>query len=133
MNMKIDPQDLTISRGPIFTPKKHESSKNKPRDIKQVDMIDGKFLRGPIPLIWLQSAAQLPGKSIHVAIAVYFLAGLKNNKTVKLTQTLLNEFGVKRNSKYRALEELAKVGLIEFTKTNGKNPIVTILAIRGDK
>ena len=34
------------------------------------------FLKGPVPLRWLVSAARLPGKSLHAGIALWYVAGL---------------------------------------------------------
>ena len=33
-----------------------------------------RFLKGPIPMDWLSAAARLPGKSLHVAIAIWLCA-----------------------------------------------------------
>ena len=33
------------------------------------------FLRGPIPLDWLSAAAQLPGKTLNVGVALWWLKG----------------------------------------------------------
>jgi hypothetical protein len=41
-----------------------------------------KFLKGPVPLPWLASTAQLPGKSLHLGIVLWFLTGLKNARAV---------------------------------------------------
>lgn len=30
----------------------------------------GPFLKGPIPLAWLETAASLPGKSLHAGLAM---------------------------------------------------------------
>ena len=88
-----------------------------------------KFLKGPIPLNWLCKAAQLPGKSLQVAIAIWFLAGCNNSSTVKLNQAILTDFGVTRYCKYRALEWLSGAGLIAVQEINGKNPLVTVLPV----
>lgn len=61
-----------------------------------------KFLKGPIPFDWLCAAAQLPGKSLQVAMAIWFLAGLHKSPTVKLSQSVLKDCGVNRHCKYRA-------------------------------
>ncbi|MFA5924747.1 MAG: hypothetical protein WC856_26250 [Methylococcaceae bacterium] len=88
-----------------------------------------KFLKGPIPLIWLSRAAQLPGKSLQVALAIWFLAGLKNHASVKLGQSVLNDFGVNRHSKARALKQLASAKLISIQSAPGCAPVITVLAI----
>ena len=43
----------------------------------------GGFIKGPIPLPWLQATMQLPGKTLHLALAIWYLAGL-NRKTDNL-------------------------------------------------
>ena len=73
-----------------------------------------KFLKGPIPFNWLCRAAQLPGKSLQVALAIWFLAGLNKSATVRLGQSVLNEFGVDRHSKSRALAQLMNARLISI-------------------
>jgi hypothetical protein len=49
------------------------------------------------------------------------------SKIVKLYQLVLDQFGVSRYSKYRALSDLEAAGLIAIECSNGKNPIVTLL------
>src|SRR4051812_11889091 len=53
--------------------------------------IIGQFLRGPIPLAWLEKAAKLPGKApLAVALAIRFESGRRNNaRSVKLTNPLV--------------------------------------------
>lgn len=91
--------------------------------------IGEKFLKGPIPFNWLCKAAQLPGKSFHVAIVIWFLVGLNKSSTVKLNQSVLTKFGVTRHSKYRALDWLSDAGLIAVEEAKGKNPLVTVLPV----
>ena len=88
-----------------------------------------RFLRGPIPLPWLSRAARLPGKALHVAIAVYYLAGLKRRRTVALSGKVSAELGVDRHSKYRALKWLEEAGLVRVKRHPGRNPLVTILEV----
>jgi hypothetical protein len=86
-----------------------------------------KFLKGPIPLKWLQKAGTLPGKAAQVGNALWYLAGLTKNKTVPLSNGLLSEFGVDRNAKYRALKLLSEAKLISVAQKNGQSPRITIL------
>jgi hypothetical protein len=86
-----------------------------------------KFLKGPIPWIWLSKAAQQPGKALHVAIVIWFLAGINKNRSIKLSNKILREFGVKRHSGYRGLRTLESIGLISVKRQRGRNSIVTIL------
>ncbi len=90
-----------------------------------------KFLKGPIPLDWLNMAAKLPGKALHVAIAIWFLAGIKKMRTIALSGSVLNGMGVKRNAAYRALAELEGAGLISVIRYHGRLSEVTILEWKG--
>jgi hypothetical protein len=99
---------------------------NKPPKHKQGE----KFLKGPIPWKWITEAARLTGRALHVAIAVWFLAGLTIKRTIKLSPTVLRELGVKRRTGYRALEALEKAGLVSVKRHVGRSPIVTLLDAR---
>jgi len=85
------------------------------------------FLVGPIPLRWLETAARLPGKSLHTGIALWFAAGEAKSAMVPLSNISGCRFGLERNSKYRALDWLEGAGLISVERRPGKTPLVTIL------
>ncbi|MFY0609933.1 MAG: hypothetical protein JXQ99_00290 [Hyphomicrobiaceae bacterium] len=86
-----------------------------------------KFLKGPIPMNWLSTAAQLPGKSLHVGIAIWFTASLAKSSTVQLSNLAGLPFGLDRNAKYRALSWLEEAGLISVDRKLGRSPVVTLL------
>ncbi len=86
-----------------------------------------RFLKGPIPWDWLDQAARQPGKALHVAIALWFLAGVKRTRTVALSGSVLSGLSVKRHSGYRGLTALEQAGLVRVERHPGRNPIVTIL------
>jgi hypothetical protein len=88
------------------------------------------FLKGPIPCNWLSRAAQLPGKALHTAIAVWFLAGLTRKRTVHLSRNILESFGVNRFAGYRGLKDLEESGLVSVLRHAGRNPTVTILGVK---
>lgn len=113
----------------LSLPKRNMGGSNKPTCPK-IPRHQGneKFLKGPIPLNWITSAAKLSGSAWTVGTAIWYLVGLTNSPTVKLTQAILNLFGVSRYSKYRALEELKRAGLIRIEATVGKNPKITVLS-----
>ncbi len=85
------------------------------------------FIKGPIPLAWMKAAAMLPGKSPHVALVLWYLAGLKKTRTVALGNRLLKSFGVDRKAKGRCLKAMQGAGLITVVSRAGCNPIVTLL------
>ena len=79
------------------------------------------FIKGPIPLAWITAAAMLPGKSLQVGLALWYLAGLKKTKTVPLGN-LLPKFGVDRKSKGRCLKLMERAGLTPFSAVLGAIP-----------
>jgi len=88
-----------------------------------------KFLKGPIPLNWLAEAGQLRGKALHVAIVLWFQAGLKCLRTVKLSNAVMKRFGVDRYAAYRGLKALENAGLVSVERHAGRLPVVTILDV----
>ena len=91
-----------------------------------------KFLKGPIPMDWLSAAARLPGKSLHVAIAIWFTASLNKSATVPLSNLAGLPFGLDRNAKYRALKWLEEKNLISIERKLGRSPLVTLLEFRSE-
>lgn len=86
-----------------------------------------KFLQGPIPLNWLNTAGSLPGHALHVGIGLWFLAGLKKSNPIHTSPQIFRDLGVKRQAVYRALKNLMAAGLIEYKPERGKSPTVKIL------
>jgi hypothetical protein len=89
--------------------------------------IKGRFLKGPVPLVWLQTAAALPGKTLHIAIVLWYRAGLTGSMTVKLGSQDLEAMGVARDAKYSGLDRLQAAGLISIDRQRGRAPVVTLL------
>ena len=88
-----------------------------------------KFLKGPIPLRWLTRAATLPGKALHVALALWFQAGVERSATVRLNLSRLQDFGVERSAGSRALAMLVTRQLVTVQQRPGRAAIVTILEV----
>jgi len=118
MSDRIDPKHLRLPPGITLKAK---------REPKPSSTRTKKFLKGPISLNWLGTAAKQSGKALHVGVALWFLSGLKRRQKVALSQSILNLFGVSRYSGYRGLTQLEKVGLISVVRHPGRNPIVTLL------
>jgi hypothetical protein len=114
----IDPKKLSLPGGYRAT----SPSKKPPRH-----KAGEKFLKGPIPWKWLAQAARLPGKAIQVGLALWFLAGIKDRRTVALSGSVLEDLGVDRYAKYRGLNGLEEAGLVSVSQHPGRNPMVTIL------
>lgn len=111
--------------------------RNVPVKRLQLDAATGKlvespkaalFLRGPIPLDWLGSAASLPGKTLNVGIALWWLHGMAKGKPFKLTQKALQTLNVERDAASAALVRLELAGLIQVMRKPGQRPTVSMVA-----
>jgi DNA-binding transcriptional ArsR family regulator len=88
---------------------------------------DYRYIKGPIPLKWILPASSLPGKSLQISMALWFLKGVTRKNTVKLSGKLVRSFGVSRSTLYRGLAEMENAGLISIQRYKGRSPMVTIL------
>ncbi len=85
------------------------------------------FIKGPIPMEWISSAANLPGKSIQVALAFFWLAGMKQQQKVKITRQALELFNVSDDAYRDALPRLEAAGLIRVSPAPGQRALVEIV------
>ena len=85
------------------------------------------FLRGPIPMDWLSKAANLSGKTLHLANALWWLKGMTKTQSFKLTQKALDLMHVSRDAASDGLLRLEKQGLIAVERKSGQRPTITIL------
>ena len=84
------------------------------------------FIKGPIPISWLGRAAALPGKSLHVGLALWYVAGLTGKRRVQLRQEVLGWLGLAPSGVRRSLIRLESAGLVSLDRKRGRRPIVTI-------
>ena len=84
------------------------------------------FIRGPIPGWWLGAAAKLPGRTLHVAMAIWLEVSLAKKPRAILRNKTLKHFGVSRKAAYASLKRLENAGLIRVDRHNGRLPRVTI-------
>ena len=88
----------------------------------------GWFIKGPIPGDWIGQAAALPGKSLHVALAVWTEASMKKRRTaVPISSRVFARFGVGKDAGRLGLNKLEAAGLIRVERHSGRCPRVDIL------
>ena len=87
------------------------------------------FLKGPIPMAWLNVAARLPGKTLNVGLAIWWLAGMSNTTAFKLTRKALDQLAVSRDAASDALKRLEDNGLILVKRLPGQRSTVEILPV----
>ena len=93
--------------------------------------VSGFFLKGPVPLAWLASAAALRGRALAVGVLVWFMVGIKRATVVAIPGSWLAEFGVNRFAFYRGLAALERRGLVKVERRRGSMPRITL--VDGDR
>lgn len=91
------------------------------------------FLRGPVPMDWLSQAAELPGKTLNVALAIWWLNGMTQSEYFKLTRKSLNLLCIKRDAASISLKRLEGAGLIKVQRKVGQRPIISIVQLQDVK
>lgn len=86
------------------------------------------FLRGPIPMEWLSKAANLTGKTFHLAIVLWWLKGMAKTQPFKLTRKALGLIHISRDAASDGLNRLEEHGLVAVERKAGQRPAITILA-----
>jgi hypothetical protein len=117
--MYLDDRSIPVKRV------RHDSSTGKYIDAP----LSTPFLKGPIPLAWLNEAAKLPGKALNLSIAIWWLAGMAKTKTFKLTGKALDQLDISRDAASSGLKRLESQGLIRVQRSPGQRPTVEILAV----
>lgn len=84
-------------------------------------------------VVWLSTAARLPGKSLNVAVALWVLSVLQKSRVIALSNVVSARFGLDRNSKYRGLAWLEQAGLVTIRRKLGRAPVVTLLDCENSK
>lgn len=112
------PIDLTGLE--ILTPFHHDSSPKK--------QIKDQYFLGPVSWKWLQTAANTPGKSLHLSIVILHLGKLQGSfESIHIQPKMLRKFGVERNAGYRALKNLEANHLIKIIeRKRGKAATIRI-------
>lgn len=76
---------------------------------------------------WLARASKLPGKTLHIACAIWFVASLHRTPTIRLAPYALRNFGVSRDCCYDSLRRLADAELIALSTRRGRIPRLTLV------
>ena len=87
--------------------------------------ISGRFLK-KTALVPLQQAARLPGRALHVYLAIRHRCDLRREQTITLPGPYLKSWGIGKDAKQRGLSELEGAGLILVERRTGRPSIVTL-------
>lgn len=85
------------------------------------------FLKGPIPGEWLQIASSLPGRALHVGLALWFQSGLTKSRDVRVSSRTRQKFSTPADAYRRGLRQLELAGLVRVVRGAGRCALVTLL------
>jgi hypothetical protein len=99
------------------------------RICERTNDLDPRMLRGPIPWSWWIHACRLPGRTLHVASAVWAMVGWNDHQSARCEFSLedLSELGLGRKAVHWGLLNLESAGLIRLESRHGLPFVVTLL------
>lgn len=80
---------------------------------------------------WLVDALELPGDTGKIAVACYWVWGMRRKKhTFELpTSRVCDVFRVNRKTVYRGLDRLEQAGLLRQERVRGHSRVVTLVGV----
>src|SRR5215831_14091177 len=106
------PDRLRLTSEQVEAAAKATRRRQPPSQRKPKRVFTGHFVPA-LPLEWANTAGRLPGKALHVALAIWRQATLKKSLTTSLPNGPLAGYGVKERAKRAALLALEGAGLIQ--------------------
>lgn len=94
---------------------------------RRASPIRGKFIAGPVDVLWVVRASQLGVKALLVGLALWHLKKLRQTDTFTVSNLMLLEWGVQPDAKTRALRALERAGLIGVERRGKRSPQVTLI------
>jgi DNA-binding MarR family transcriptional regulator len=101
-------RESTVMSGPIIAEVEITTTASRDRALR----MSGRFLKGPIAMPAISQASRLGGRALAVYLAIHHQTALTKKHTVTLPRALLNDLGVDKDAKARALKSLEATGLI---------------------
>ena len=98
---------------------------------RRIIPISGKFIRGPVNVVWLSQARKLGVAALWVGLALWHLRGLRKSDSFIVSNRMMASWEVKPDAKRRALRRLQKAGLIEIESREKRSPLVTLVVGNG--
>jgi hypothetical protein len=120
----LDVEDYRLGEGSLGT----LEFKRAPRRRKSKATRRIKYLGAGIPGEWLSIAGNLPGKALHVGLAIWLAHGIEKQDRFRFTPRWYEWFELSPGTLRRCLHRLKEAGLIRVEHRPGCSPIVTLLA-----
>ena len=97
--------------------------------------IEGLFIMGPIPWVWIEHAGALPGKALLAGMYIWQQAGMKTSKAARgvgryeSVRFSYRKMGLPESTARRALAALEDAGLVVVERHPGRCPMVTLIEV----
>lgn len=91
----------------------------------------GRFLKGPVPWLWLKRAMALPGKALAVGLILWQEAGCQKNRTVYFSLARAAADGIPPTTARRAIRALERARLVTICRKPGRGLEVTLRDVPG--
>jgi hypothetical protein len=112
-DLKLDPGTAGLRRGG--------------RSGRRVSTIQGKFVAGPVDVVWLNQARKLGVTAYHVGLFLWHMKGLTRSNSFTVSNMLMQHWGVSPDAKTRALRSMELAGLVAVDRRLKRNPRVTLI------
>ena len=99
---------------------------------RKVSSVRGKFICGPLDVIWLSQARKLGVTALWVGLGLWYLRGLRGSDSFLVSNMTMQEWGVLPDAKGRALRQLQSAGLIALEQNGKRNPRATLIIKKVD-
>ena len=80
----------------------------------------------PLNIEWLQRASQLPGRTLHLALALAVESYRRQSASISLKARELGAYGVKPDAASDALDRMVEANLVSADRVRGRPSQVTL-------
>lgn len=111
-----------------FQPQQPPNTKNRtPRQT-------GPFVKGPIPLAWLNEVLRMGGRTpLALALALFYQQGLEKSGPIRITSKLRNRFYLESRAVGRTLPKFEEAGLVRVERPPGRCVVVQLILNQPEK
>jgi hypothetical protein len=93
--------------------------------------VQGKFIAGPVDVVWLLQARRIGVTALLVGLALWHIKGLRKTETFIVSNLMLQEWDIQPDAKRRALRALERAGLVKIERRGKRSPQVTLVVKNG--
>ena len=98
---------------------------------RRASPVQGKFIAGPVDVVWLLQARRLGVTALLVGLALWHIKGLRRTDTFIVSNVMLQEWDIEPDAKRRALRALERAGLVKIERRSKRSPQVTLVVRNG--